>query len=188
MNKNLKQYLITDPEYYSSDEKLFEENLSKVLRNKKVDMACFRDKKSDNFESLAKIFVQTCKKFNIEKILINGNYLLAKKLEATGVHLTSSQFNEIKEAKKLDLYVIISCHTFNDIEKALDSYCNAVTFSPIFDTPNKGEAKGITSLKEVLSVYEDIDIFALGGIIKEEQIEQISKTKACGFASIRYFI
>lgn len=188
MNNNLKQYLITDPEYYSSDEKQFEKNLTKALENKQVDIACFRDKESDNFESLAKVFVETCKKFNIEKILINGNYLLAKKLEATGVHLTSSQFNEIKEAKKLDLYVIISCHTFNDIEKALDSYCNAITFSPIFDTPNKGKPKGITSLKEVLSLYEDIDIFALGGIINEEQIEQISKTKVCGFASIRYFI
>ncbi|MDZ7817843.1 MAG: thiamine phosphate synthase [Aliarcobacter sp.] len=129
-----------------------------------------------------------CKEFKIKEILINSNYNLAKELGATGVHLTSLQFDEIKEAKKLNLYVIISCHTFSDIEKALNSYCNAVTFSPIFDTPNKGEPKGITTLKEAISLYEDIDIFALGGIVNQEQVEQVSKTKACGFASIRYFI
>lgn len=188
MNNNLKQYLITDPKYYSNNENLFRKNLTRVLKNKKVDIACFRDKESDNFENLAEIFVQTCKDFNIKEILINGDYHLASKLKATGVHLTSTQFNEIKEAKKLDLYVIISCHTFNDIEKALNAYCNAVTFSPIFDTPNKGEAKGITALKEAINLYDDIDIFALGGIVKKEHVEKISKTKAYGFASIRYFI
>ncbi|MBU0925098.1 thiamine phosphate synthase [bacterium] len=188
MNNNLLQYLITDPKYYSNDKDLFKKNLEKVLKNKKVDMACFRDKESKNFNTLAEVFVQTCKEFNIKEILINSNYSLAHALGATGVHLTSKQFDEIKEAKKLNLYTIISCHTFHDIEKALNSYCNAVTYSPIFDTPNKGEPKGITTLKEAISLYEDIDIFALGGIVNQEHVEQVSKTKACGFASIRYFI
>jgi thiamine-phosphate pyrophosphorylase len=185
---NLKKYLITDPKYYSNNEELFKKNLKRVLKNNLVDIACFRDKESNNFNSLAKIFIDVCKEFKIKEILLNGNYNLAKELGATGVHLTSLQFDEIKEAKKLNLYVIISCHTFNDIEKALNSYCNAITFSPIFDTPNKGEPKGITSLKEAINLYEDIDIIALGGIVREEQVEQISKTKAYGFASIRYFI
>jgi thiamine-phosphate pyrophosphorylase len=188
MNKNLLHYLITDPKYYSNDKDLFRKNLEKVLKTKKVDMACFRDKESKNFEALAQVFVETCKEFNIKKILINGNYSLAHKLKATGVHLTSKQFHEIKEAKRLDLYTITSCHSFYDIEKSLNAYCNAVTFSPIFETPNKGEPKGLAALKEAINLYEDIDIFALGGIVKQEHVKQISKTKACGFASIRYFI
>lgn len=186
--KHLKKYLITDPKYYSNKEDLFKKNLTRVLKNNLVDIACFRDKESANFDTLAKIFIDICNEFKIKEILLNGDYHLAKKLGATGVHLTSSQFSEIKEAKKLNLYTIISCHTFSDIEKALDSYCNAVTFSPIFDTPNKGEPKGITTLKEAINLYEDIDIIALGGIVREEQVAQISKTKAYGFASIRYFI
>ena len=185
---NLKKYLITDPKYYSNNSDLFRKNLTRVLKNNEVDIVCFRDKESENFEELAKIFVEICKDFNIEKILLNSNYELAKNLGANGVHLTSNQFEKIKEAKRLGLYVIISCHTFSEIEKAQNAYVNAVTFSPIFDTPNKGEPKGITSLKEAISLYEDMDIIALGGIVKEEQIELISKTKAYGFASIRYFI
>lgn len=159
-----------------------------VLTNKKVDIACFRDKTSENFKELAKIFVKICKEFKIDKILINGNYKLAKKLEATGVHLTSTQFNKIKKAKDLDLFTIISCHDYKDIEKAQKFHVNAITYSPIFYSPNKAEAKGMAKLRETIRVYEDLDIIALGGIIDEEHVKQISKTRAYGFASIRYFI
>lgn len=181
-------YLITDPQYYSSNVEKFKENLSKALQSNEVDYACFRDKTSENFTQLAKVFVDTCRDFNIEKILINGNYELAKELDAHGVHLNSEQFDKIKEAKAQDLYVIVSCHNFSDIEKAQNSFANAVTYSPIFTTPNKQEPKGINSLKQAISLYEDIDIIALGGILSDEHVKQIKKTNAFGFASIRYFI
>ena len=182
------KYLITDPKYYTNDEKKFEEILINVLDKQQIDIACFRDKESSNFEDIAKIFIKTCKEKNIENILLNGNYLLAHKLNATGVHLTSTQFDDIKKAKELGLYVIISCHTFEDIQKAINNQANAVTYSPIFETPNKGTPKGIEVLKEVVDKYTNINIIALGGIINDKQIEQISKTKAYGFASIRYFV
>ena len=182
------KYLITDPKYYTNDKKKFEEILINILDKQKVDIACFRDKESSNFEELAKVFIEICKKKNVKNILINGNFLLAKKLHATGVHLTSLQFDKIQTVKELGLYVIISCHTFEDIGKALENKANVVTFSPIFHSPNKGEPKGIAILKEAVNTFKNIDIIALGGIINENQINQISETKAYGFASIRYFV
>lgn len=182
------RYLITDPKYYSNNQELFKKNLSKFLKKNKVNFACFRDKDSANFKELAEVFVKTCKEYEIEKILINGDFKLAKKLGADGVHLTSKQFNDIKKAKELNLYTIISCHNFSEIEKAQDKHVNAITYSPIFKTPNKGEPKGIDRLKQTIKIYEDIDIIALGGIVNDEQVEQIKKTNAFGFASIRYFI
>ncbi|RXK13314.1 thiamine phosphate synthase [Halarcobacter mediterraneus] len=188
MREDLISYLITHPEYYSNDPTLFERNLRKVLETKKVNMACFRDKTSLNYEELATLFVNICKEFNIERVLLNENYQLAKKINAHGVHLTSKQFNDIQKAKDLDLYTIISCHNFTDIENAQKKHINAVTYSPIFISPNKGEPKGIAELRELVRAYEDLDIIALGGIISKESIELISKTKAYGFASIRYFV
>lgn len=182
------KYLITDPTYYSDNEQIFKEKLIKVLKNHKVDIACFRDKKSNNFEELAKIFIEVCKNYEIKNILLNSNYHLAKKLNATGVHLTSTQFNDIKNAKELGLYTIISCHNNNEIEEAIKSNIDAITFSPIFETPNKGEPKGVEKLKKILNQYKNINIIALGGIVTKEHIEEISKTKTYGFASIRYFI
>ena len=182
------KYLITDPKYYTNDEKKFEEILINVLNKQQIDIACFRDKESSNFQEIAKIFIKICKEKNIKKILLNGDFLLAHELNATGVHLTSTQFDDISKAKELGLYVIISCHTFEDIEKAIINQANAITYSPIFETPNKGIPKGITSLNEAVEKYENINIIALGGIINDEQIKEISKTKAYGFASIRYFV
>ena len=188
MNYKLKHYLITDPKYYTNDKVLFEQNIIKVLENKKVDIACFRDKESKNYEELAKIFIKVCKDFQIKEILLNTDYKLALKLKATGVHLNSMQFENIKDAKELKLNTIISCHTYEDIQKAIDYNCDAITFSPIFNTPNKGEPKGVLKLKEAIDLYKDINIIALGGIVNEEQIKQVEETKAYAFASIRYFI
>lgn len=188
MREDLISYLITDPKYYTNDAFKFENNLEKVLKIKKVDFACFRDKQGKNFQELAEIFVKTCKKYKIKQILLNTDYKLAKKLGATGVHLTSTQFEKIKEAKDLELFVIISCHNIKEIENAQKAHVNAVTYSPIFQVENKGEAKGMAKLRETIRVYEDLDIIALGGITSEKEIKEISKTRALGFASIRYFI
>ena len=66
---NLKKYLITDPKIYTNNEILFKENLLKALSKNSIDFACFRDKESINFDSLAKVFVDACKKENIKNIL-----------------------------------------------------------------------------------------------------------------------
>ena len=187
MSTKLKSYLITDPTYYSNNISQFKKNLTKNLSKNKVDIACFRDKQSSNFEELASIFIEVCKSFEIEKILINSNLKLAKDLKATGIHLNSKQFNEIKKAKDLGLFIIISCHNKEDIEKAKKLNVDAITYSPIFRTPNKGEPLGIKKFEEVVNLYKDMNIIALGGIINDKEISQIKKTKAYAFASIRYF-
>lgn len=183
---DLVHYLITDPQYYSNEENTFRQRLKENLRNSRVDIACFRDKTSNNYESLARIFVEVCKEFNIERILLNENFSLAKDL-GCGIHLTSKQHDKIKEAKENDMYVIISCHDILQVEKAQKAFVDAVTYSPIFDTPNKGAPKGMGNLKKLLSIF-DMNIIALGGIITQKHVEEVAKTKAYGFASIRYFI
>lgn len=186
--KNIKSYLITDPTYFSDNEEFFKEKLIAVLKNHKIDFACFRDKSSQNIEELAKIFLQICKAFKIENILINSNISLAIKLGFDGVHLNSQQFDKIENARKLNLVTIISCHNLEELEKTVNKNIDFVTYSPIFDTPNKGEAKGVDKLNEVVEKFPNLKIFALGGIIQNEQIKDIEKTKAYGFASIRYFV
>ncbi|MCK5110689.1 MAG: thiamine phosphate synthase [Arcobacteraceae bacterium] len=180
-------YLITDPQYYTSNPVTFKEVLTKALENNKVDIACFRDKISDNSEQLAKIFIEVCQEFNIQTTLINSNLQLALKLKATGVHLTSNQFDKIQEAKQNNMFVIISCHSLDDIKQAQNNKADMVTYSSVFDTPNKGKPKGCDDLANVVKVVT-IPVIALGGIISRNQIKQIKDTKAKGFASIRYFI
>ncbi|KLD98437.1 thiamine phosphate synthase [Aliarcobacter butzleri] len=184
----MKKYLITDPSYYTNNELIFKQTLSNAFENHKVDLACFRDKQSNNFEALAKIFIETCHEKNIKNIFLNSDFFLAQKLGFYGVHLTSTQFENIKKAKELNLKIIISCHNTKDIETARKHEVDYITYSPIFDTPNKGKAKGIQELELVLNIFKDMKIIALGGIIDEDQVSKIANTKAYGFASIRYFM
>lgn len=184
----LKQYLISDPLYFSNNPLYFEEILKKCLEKHQVDMACFRDKSSENFEELAKIFLKICRVSKVKQVFLNSNINLAKDLGFDGVHLTSKQFDKIKEAKALNLLTIISCHNFEDLKKACEAKVDFVTYSPIFDTPNKGKAKGIKNLIEAIQNFEDLKFIALGGIISKEQIKSIEATRAYGFASIRYFV
>ena len=61
-----------------------------------------------------------------------------------------------------------------------------VTYSPIFETPDKGEPVGLHMLSELTSAV-DIPVIALGGIVTDEQVEACQMSGASGFASIRYF-
>lgn len=185
----MQSYLITDPKYYSNNPTKFTIILNNTLHSHAVDMACFRDKSSNNFKELAKVFVETCKKNSIKKYFINGDYLLASELNATGVHLTSTQFDHIKKAKELGLEVIISTHNKTEIQQAIEGGADYITYSPIFTTPNKGEPKGVKDLQNICKQYPQMKIIALGGIVNDNQINEIKKeANPFGFASIRYFV
>ena len=54
----MNKYLITDPKYYTNNERKFEEILINTLDKQTIDIACFRDKESENFQDLAKIFIK----------------------------------------------------------------------------------------------------------------------------------
>jgi thiamine-phosphate pyrophosphorylase len=146
----------------------------------------YRDKENDNYDQDAKKFVTLCRKYPEMKCFLHQDPNLAKELGAAGVHLTSIQFEKIKEAKELGLEVVISTHMHDEVFQAQNLGADYVTYSPIFASPNKGEPKGIKDLKSLIKKV-DIKVFALGGIVTQKQIKEVDDAKAYGFASIRYF-
>jgi thiamine-phosphate pyrophosphorylase len=171
----MKSYLITSKKSYKEQ-----------FAKHSPDYALYRDKSNLNYDTQAADFIKVCQEFNNIKSFIHQKVDLAKKLNARGVHLTSSQFDEIQEAKNKNLEVIISTHTHEEVLKAQKLGADGVTYSPIFDSPKKGEAKGIDDLSELLK-KTNIKVFALGGIVTDEEIRFIKETSVYGFASIRYF-
>lgn len=176
-------YAITDPmtldfARLSSDLKRF---------SQKTDIIVYRDKTNDNYSSNAKKFIIEAKKYNFDKVLLHSDVDLACLFKADGVHLTSKQFNSLEKAKFFGLFTVISTHTLTEVKEAEKLGADMITFSPIFETPNKGEPKGLDVLKEIVS-RTTIPIIALGGIVTNEQIEGCKKSGAKGFASIRYFL
>ncbi|MBD3840508.1 MAG: thiamine phosphate synthase [Campylobacterales bacterium] len=181
-------YCITDPQEFGSDPISLNHALEKAIHSKQIDFICFRDKESRNILSLAQTVLNIGKKFHIPT-LINTHYDLALELGFDGVHLTSSQFEDIQTCKIHNLFTIISCHTTQEIQKAIDFGADGVTYSPIFYKENKGEPKGVKVLKKVVEQFqtENFKIFALGGIVSDDQVNLVKTTKVYGFASIRYF-
>ena len=182
----LKKYLITSREFYSDTPGVFRKILHEQFVKHLPFFALYRDKMNPNYGVLAEHFIEVCAQFEGINAIIHSEVELAFKLKAYGVHLTSKQFSEIKKAKELGLKVIVSTHTKEEVLKAEELGADYVTYSPIFKTPNKGEPKGVENLKELLKTI-NIKLFALGGIVEDEQIATISKTDSFGFASIRYF-
>lgn len=177
----LKSYLITDPSLFGNTPETLVSKLSLSIEKYKPDLICLRDKQNKDYAGLAKAFLGLK---GSHKALLHGNVELAVSLGAYGVHLTSSQLGEIAKAKAAGLYVIASTHSLQ--EALLAEEADAITYSPIFFSPNKGEPKGLGDLKEITGKIKT-KIFALGGITSQEQIMQVEACGVYGFASIRYF-
>ena len=182
----MKRYLITDPFFYSSIPHLFAKKLQEVLLEERVDFVCIRDIESGDYEALvqsANPIIQNSQ----AKLIIHRNLAVAKRSRAYGIHLPYMYKTQIQKAKEAGLFVIASTHTLKEALHVQDLGADAITYSPIFDTPNKGKPKGLEKLKEINDKI-DIHCFALGGIIEEEHIQACRKVGVYGFASIRYFL
>ena len=182
----MKKYLITSREFYTDTPAVFRSIIHEQLQTHMPEYALYRDKSNPDYDIQAEYFTQVCSQFDDVKSFIHQKVDLAKELDASGVHLTSKQFEEIPYAKELGLEVIISTHTQDEVLKAQELGADMVTYSPIFTSPGKGEAKGCDDLKELLDKCE-IKVFALGGVVDAKHIEMLEEVKPYGFASIRYF-
>ena len=103
------------------------------------------------------------------------------------MHLPSSRIYEASRGRDRGLRVICSTHTEKEAIEAYELGANGITFSPIFKDKYKYK-QNLEGLKRLLSLNLPIKIYALGGIISQEQIHHLQNLPNLeGFASIRYF-
>ena len=182
----LQKYLITSREFYTDTPAVFRERVHQQFAKHLPDFALYRDKINPNYAVQAEHFVEVCAQFEAIKAIIHSDVALAHRLNAYGVHLTSTQFDAIEGAKELGLRVIVSTHSKEEVLEVEKLGADFVTYSPIFASPNKGEPEGIEALNDVVDAT-NLKVFALGGIVDAKEISEVEKTSAYGFASIRYF-
>ncbi len=173
-------YAITDPSTLNFT--ALQHNLKRFA--KVASMIVYRDTKNPHYIESARTFIASA--IGFDKVLLHSDYSLAKTLGAEGVHLKSTQFSDIKEAKSLGLFVVVSTHTVAEALEAENLGADMITVSPVFETPNKGLPMGIEGLENIISQV-GIPVIALGGILTDEEIISCEKAGAKGFASIRYF-
>ena len=175
-------YAISEPSLLKSEIDLYLSHLKE-----RCDIFLYRDKSNPNYKQSAKYILQKSKEHGIDRVFLHSDIDTAYTLGVDGIHLTSSQFEDIKVAKDKGLFTVISTHSIDEIKKAQNLGADMVTLSPIFASPNKGKPLGLEYLKEAIKV-SDIPIIALGGIVTQDNIKSVIFSGAKGFASIRYFI
>ena len=111
------------------------------------------------------------------KILVNSRADVALATGADGVHLPADAPRETLPG----LFVSRSCHTFEEIQS---SKADIVTFGPVFDTPGKGPAVGVSGLKAACELGKPV--YALGGVNWDNAAECMA-AGAEGIAGIRLF-
>jgi thiamine-phosphate pyrophosphorylase len=149
-------------------------------------MICLRDKSGADYPDLAENFCRLQSEFPGTRFLLHTDWRLARDLGAYGVHLPGNAFDAIAPAKAAGLWTVVSTHSEEEIREAKRLGADAVTFSPIFETPGKGAPRGLEKLKEIKDRIS-ITLIALGGIVTPEQIDAVKRAGADGFASIRLF-
>lgn len=182
----IKRYLITDPSFYTSEPSLVVQKLLHVKASHAPDYICLRDKTTLDYASLAKAVATSSLQDAHTKLYLHTDFKLAHALGCDGVHLPSNALHVIAYAKALGLEVMASTHSLEEAEEAEKRGADAITFSPIFRTPNKGEPLGLEKLKEINDRIR-VKCFALGGIINMEQVRACEEVGVYGFASIRFF-
>ena len=180
------RYLITDPAYYH-DEASFEAYLTRIFSRHHPDYACFRDKRTADPLPYARRFLEIGRSHGIARLLINSRVDLAEELGFDGVHLPSARIEALRKLPER-LLKVASTHTLEEALLAQSLGADAITVSPIFASPGKGEGRGLSFLCSVAKATEGVEIFALGGIVSEAEVRAIEECNVAGFASIRYFV
>lgn len=183
----IKRYLITDPSVYTSNPAEVVQKLLCIKAKTQPDYICLRDKLTSDYEAIARAVVKASIQDKQTKLYLHTDFKLASELGCNGVHLPSNALHAIEEAKALGLNVMVSTHTLEEVQEAQKRGADAITFSPIFATPNKGKPLGLEKLKEINDKIH-IKCFALGGIINMDQVKACEEVGVYGFASIRFFI
>lgn len=121
------------------------------------------------------------------KLLVNDRADIALAAKADGVHLTETSIyaSIVRRAFPKNFIIGVSVHSLAEAERAKSQKADFVTFSPIFNSPGKGEPKGLENLRRICEKLEDFPVIALGGIDKKNY-KSVLETGAKGFAAIRF--
>ncbi|MCR5764100.1 MAG: thiamine phosphate synthase [Treponema sp.] len=180
----LALYAVTDR--YWTGEKSLAEQVEECLEGG-ATMVQLREKSLDysEFKKEGEEFKKLCSKYKVP-FLINDNVLLAKEVDADGVHIGQSDM-ELIEARKIlgrEKIIGVSAQT---VEQALLAEKNGADYlgvGAVFHTDTKNDADDVPyeTLKAICTSVK-IPVVAIGGITLENMV-QLKDSGICGIAVV----
>ena len=165
-----------------------------------VDFVQLREKQMGAGElvKLAVAMLEVLRESGHTKLLVNGRADVAVAAGADGVHLTS-QAGELTPGQVREVFrlagagrpvVGVSCHTVEEVRRAVADGVDLVLFGPVFekrvDGEMVGEGVGFGRLQEASVAAHGTPVLALGGVTWP-RAELCIEAGAAGVAGIRLF-
>jgi thiamine-phosphate pyrophosphorylase len=132
------------------------------------------------------------------KLLVNGRADVAVAAGADGVHLTSGEGELTAEQVRRvfraagagEPVVSASCHSLEEVRRAVDGGVDMILFGPVFEKRVAGEVVvagvGLEALREACAAAGKAPVLALGGVTWGNA-ERCVEAGAAGVAGIRLF-
>ena len=179
-------YVITDKKLISRD--IFISSVeSAICGGAKIVQLREKDSSENEIIEIGKKLLKVTKKYKIP-LIINDYPEIVKKIDADGVHLGHNDCS-VESAREIlgkDKIIGVSC--YGELERgkrAMKEGANYLAFGTPYDTPTKPGRKPtpIEVLSEARTLFDDIPIFAIGGI-NTDNAEEILATGVDGIAVI----
>jgi hydroxymethylpyrimidine kinase/phosphomethylpyrimidine kinase/thiamine-phosphate diphosphorylase len=122
------------------------------------------------------------------RLFINDHWQLAIKYGAYGVHIGQEDLNsaDLKAIAKSGLRLGISTHGCYEFLLAKQLQPSYLAIGAIFATNTKdmtGQIQGLTNLRQILALANDIPVVAIGGI-NQQRLEQVWRTGVSAVAVV----
>lgn len=185
LRKSLLLYAVTDRRWTTENESLLNQT-EKALEGG-ATFVQIREKNLDekDFENEARELKSLCKKFNVP-FVVNDNVLLAKKIDADGVHVGQDDMNAGKAREILgpEKIIGVSAQTVEEAVLAQEQGADYLGVGAVFPTGSKDDAIEVPfeTLKAICSAVK-IPVVAIGGI-SEKNVHLLKKSGIAGISVI----
>lgn len=186
-NINFNFYIITSDDISLEKQLLYLKKLKNYKYKKEIAIQIRFNTQSEQ------TIIAFIKKLQMElsdiRLIINNSISIMNNLDLDGVHLKESvnlENIDIEKYQNNGKLILKSTHSLESIKNAEKFNLDAITYSPIFDTPSKriyGKPNGYELIK---NNKFNIPIFALGGINMDNIMEL--RGYFYGVSAIRMFI
>ncbi len=131
-----------------------------------------KDLTDGELEALAVSVRELCDAFEA-KLIVNGNFAVARQAKADGVHVPFSAVSEIAKYKAeagRDFLVGVSTHAVEEAVQAEKNGADFVTCGPVYETPSKIKYGAPLGPEKVGAASRAcrIPVFGLGGVTPEK--------------------
>lgn len=178
-------YAVTDRRWTSAQESLLSQTEKAIQGGATFVQIREKNLGEAEFEKEARELKSLCAKYKIP-FVVNDNVLLAKKIDADGVHVGQDDMSAKKAREILgeDKIVGVSAQTVEEALLAEEDGADYLGVGAVFPTGSKDDAVEVPfeTLKAICSAVK-IPVVAIGGITREN-VEKLKGSGICGISVI----